>query len=264
MNRSSEFRGNETKTKEVFASLAQRSVTGLVRATPIRVIRPPVRGDAQRARNDLSGVIRPRYYAKGLGENLVAMCILDRRWPLPALRLKAFWLIALAAMLAAIIVSGTAPSYATATTAPVPMPDFARIVVKQVNVIRRANGLPWLTISARLTRAADAHARILAATGTFTHDWSDGRPFAVWIRSFYPAQGFRFWAAAENLLWATPSFVPRDGVREWLASPPHRRNLLAPQWRSIGIAVIKAEGTGGVFGGGPVEIAAAEFGVRSR
>jgi len=54
-----------------------------------------------------------------------------------------------------------------------------------------------------------------------------------------------------------------DGVRQWLASPQHRRNLLAWQWRSMGIAVINAEGVRGVFGGGLVEIAAAEFGVRS-
>jgi uncharacterized protein YkwD len=192
------------------------------------------------------------------------MRVLDRRWALSTPRVKARCFIALATTLAAMVAGGTPPSHATAPTTAAPMTELARAVAEQVNAVRRANGLDSLTISPRLTRAANAHARVLAATGTFTHNWSDGRPFAVWIRSFYPIQGFRFWAAGENLLWAAPSFVARDGVRQWLESPPHRRNLLARQWRSIGIAVIKAEGVGGVFGGGPVEIAAAEFGVRRR
>jgi uncharacterized protein YkwD len=171
---------------------------------------------------------------------------------------------ALMMTLTALIAIGPASTSAPAATAVTPIPELARMLIKQVNVKRRAQGLPSLAISARLTRAADAHAHVLAATGTFTHDWDNGRPFAAWIRSFYPAHGFRFWDAAENLLWASRPFGAREAVTDWLASPPHRRNLLGQQFRSTGIAVIRAQGAGGVFGDRDVQIAVVEFGVRSR
>jgi hypothetical protein len=49
-------------------------------------------------------------------------------------------------------------------------------------------------------------------------------------------------------------------AREPATSP----DLFGQRFRSIGIAVIKAQRAGGVFGGGDVQIAVAEFGVRSR
>jgi uncharacterized protein YkwD len=144
-------------------------------------------------------------------------------------------------------------------------PTLARALVAEVNRTRRANGLRALTYSAQLTQAATEHAGALAAAGMFTHNWpTNGRLFGSWIRSFYPARGYRSWMTGENLLWASPGFAPSNAVQQWLDSPTHRRVLLTKSWRELGIGVVSAVAAPGAYGGRDAQIAAAEFGLRSR
>ena len=140
--------------------------------------------------------------------------------------------------------------------------DLERAIVAQVNIVRRSFRLRKLTLSSRLTLAARSHARQLALCGYFSHDWPDGAPFGRWIRRFYPVGRARLWSAGENLLWAAPTVEPRRAVALWLASPEHRRILLAPGWRELGLGAVQVDNAGGVYGGQDVVIAAAEFGVR--
>src|SRR5919204_1467336 len=142
-------------------------------------------------------------------------------------------------------------------------PDLARSLLVEVNRTRRAHGLRALVSSARLTKAAAAHAQALAAAGQFTHAWpTTGRQFGTWIRGFYPARGYRLWSAGENLLWASPGFTPTSAVQQWLASPEHRRVMLTPSWRELGIGVVSAVAAPAAYGGADVPIAAAGFGTR--
>jgi len=144
-------------------------------------------------------------------------------------------------------------------------PELARSLLAEVNRTRRAHGLRALAYSIPLTNAATAHARSLAMAGQFTHAWpTTGRLFSSWIRSFYPARGYRTWSAGENLLWASPGFSPPDAVQQWLDSPIHRRVMLTPAWRELGIGVVSAVGAPGAYGERDVQIAAAEFGTRKR
>lgn len=144
-------------------------------------------------------------------------------------------------------------------------PDLARALAAEVNRTRRARGLRPLRVSVQLANAAAAHARALAVTGQFTHAWpTTGRLFGSWIRSYYSPRGYRSWSAGENLLWASPGFAPGNAVRQWLDSPIHRRVMLTPSWRELGIGVVTAVAAPGAFGGRDVQIAAAEFGRRSR
>jgi uncharacterized protein YkwD len=42
----------------------------------------------------------------------------------------------------------------------------------------------------------------------------------------------------ENILtWATP-LTPAEVMRKWMASPPHRRDILRRRWRDVGIALV--------------------------
>jgi len=142
-------------------------------------------------------------------------------------------------------------------------PDLARTLVAAVNRARHAHGLRPLAYSGALAGAATEHAKALATVGMFTHDWpTTGRLFSSWIRSFYPAGGYRAWRAGENLLWASPGFSPADAVQQWLDSPAHRRVLLTKSWRELGIGVVSAVAAPGTYGGRDVQIAAAEFGLR--
>jgi uncharacterized protein YkwD len=143
-------------------------------------------------------------------------------------------------------------------------PDLARTLVAAVNRTRRAHGLRPLAYSGALANAATAHAKALATAGTFRHDWpTTGLLFSSWIRSFYPARGYRAWRAGENLLWASPGFTPASAVQQWLDSPAHRRVVLTKSWRELGIGVVSAVAAPGTYGGRDVQIAAAEFGLRS-
>jgi uncharacterized protein YkwD len=142
-------------------------------------------------------------------------------------------------------------------------PDLARTLLAAVNRTRRTYGLRPLAYSGALATAATEHARALATAGTFTHEWpTTGRLFSSWIRSFYPARGYRMWSAGENLLWASPGFTPASAVQQWLDSPTHRRVLLTKSWRELGIGVVSAVAAPGTYGGRDVQIAAAEFGLR--
>jgi uncharacterized protein YkwD len=140
--------------------------------------------------------------------------------------------------------------------------ELERGIAAAVNALRRRHRLRPLLPSRSLARAADAHAAVLARTGTFTHDWPDGRPFARWIPSFYRQSGYRVWRAGENLLWSTGELTPDAALRLWLGSPPHRKVLLAPSWRELGLGVVHAPRATGVYGGQDVYVVAAEFGAR--
>jgi uncharacterized protein YkwD len=158
---------------------------------------------------------------------------------------------------------GTEPAKASKQFALAATPDLARSLLIAVNATRRAHGLRALRLSAPLTEAAYAHAQSLAVAGQFTHAWpTTNRVFGSWIRTFYPARGFRRWSAGENLLWASPGFTATGAVQQWLASPIHRRVMLTPSWRELGVGVVAATAAPGAYGGRDVQIAAAEFGKR--
>jgi uncharacterized protein YkwD len=145
------------------------------------------------------------------------------------------------------------------------VPDLAHALLAEVNRTRRYYGLRTLRLSATLSQAGTAHAQALATAGLFTHSWpSSGRLFSSWIRSFYPARGYRTWSAGENLLWASPGFTTASAVQQWLESPTHRRVMLTNSWRELGVGVVAAQGAPGAYGGRDVQIAAAEFGSRQR
>jgi uncharacterized protein YkwD len=159
---------------------------------------------------------------------------------------------------------GTQPATASKQFALASTPELASSLLAAVNAARRAHGLRTLRLSGPLREAAYAHAQSLATAGQFTHAWpTTGRTFGSWIRTFYSAHGYRRWSAGENLLWASPGFTPANAVQQWLQSRIHRRVMLTPSWRELGVGVVSATAAPGAYGGRDVQIAAAEFGKRS-
>jgi len=47
-----------------------------------------------------------------------------------------------------------------------------------------------------------------------------------------------------------------------MASPPHRLNILTREYREVGVAAVHFDSAPGAFGGRPVTIVTADFGVR--
>jgi uncharacterized protein YkwD len=71
---------------------------------------------------------------------------------------------------------------------------------------------------------------------------------------YLPARAF-----GENLAWGQGAFgSPLGTLQLWLKSPPHRRNLLARNWRDLGIAFER----GHMFGRDGVALWVMQFGRR--
>ena len=156
----------------------------------------------------------------------------------------------------------SSPSSAARTISISRASDLEARLVTRINAVRRQFGLRPLARSAQLTRGALGHVERLASGGYFSHSWPDGAPFERWIRAFYPVGRASFWSAGENLLWGSQGITPAEAVDAWLASPEHRRNLLAAKWRQIGIGILRVAAAPGVYNRQDVAIVATEFGVR--
>ena len=134
-------------------------------------------------------------------------------------------------------------------------------VVARINAQRGARGLRPLRISRGLDAAAAYHSREMGVQGFFEHESLNGAPFWKRIERFYP-MGRGSWSVGENILWETPDTSAASAVRAWMGSPPHRQNILAPEWREIGIGAVHFASARGAFGGRAVTIVTADFGAR--
>jgi uncharacterized protein YkwD len=137
-----------------------------------------------------------------------------------------------------------------------------RRVLASVNRFRVSHGLVRLHESGALDRAARRHSLEMGRRGYFGHSSADGMQFWQRIRRFYPARGYSYWAAGENLVWASPSLTAGRAMSLWISSPPHLANLLSRRWRQIGISAVGVARAPGVYGGRRVTIITADFGVR--
>jgi uncharacterized protein YkwD len=142
--------------------------------------------------------------------------------------------------------------------------QLSSALVAQVNAVRVAHGLVPLRVSPFLGAAANVHSTQMARLGYFSHNSANGSPFSSRIATYYPAQGYRSWTVGENLLWASPDVGAGRALKLWLASPPHRANLLNPRWREIGLVAVHANRAPGVYGNAPTTIVTADFGARTK
>ena len=112
-------------------------------------------------------------------------------------------------------------------------------VLAAVNSTRAAYGLQPLHLDPTLRSAARSHSIDMLRRNYFAHG-----DFAARMAAFH----IHGPTAGENLAWGTGPFG-RAGtiVREWLASPEHRANLLRPGYARIGIGLVRGSflGTGG-------------------
>jgi len=131
-----------------------------------------------------------------------------------------------------------------------------------INRFRAAHGLARLRWSPQLTSAARAHSQQMAQDGYFAHASVDGSAFWRRLQSFYRVSPARVWAVGENLAWSSPALDGAGALELWVASPPHRRILMDPRWREIGVSAVHEANAPGVYHGLDVTIVTADFGVR--
>jgi uncharacterized protein YkwD len=176
--------------------------------------------------------------------------------------------ILLSVVAVALMTSAVAPSAkagqkrASARTSVTRATSLEGRLIRQINLVRAARGLHRLTRSSALSRTAVGHSVAMATQGFFTHESADGKPFWNRVEQAY-TRHTRGWTVGENLAMfggAPPSAA--GIVQAWLASPPHRANLLRPIFREAGVGIVFNPAAGGVFGGAPTWVVTLDVGRR--
>jgi uncharacterized protein YkwD len=118
-----------------------------------------------------------------------------------------------------------------------------------INHYRANHGLATLKVNLNLQRAASAHSGNMATHHMLSHSSYSGMSWSQRIRWY----GYKGSWIGENL--AVGLWTPRDTLRAWINSAPHRANLLGSHYRVIGIGVSK-----GVWSGRSAYYITADFG----
>ena len=126
-------------------------------------------------------------------------------------------------------------------------------LLSSTNAARAANGVAPLQLNAKLDASAQAKANDMAARDYWSHNTPEGNP--PWV--FITAQGYDYQKLGENL--ATGFSNEQTTVDGWMASPPHRENLLDPAFVDVGFGFANNPDYTAA-GGGPQTIVVAHYG----
>jgi uncharacterized protein YkwD len=101
-----------------------------------------------------------------------------------------------------------------------------------VNVQRHRNGRSKLVRSALLASAASGHSADMVRRRYWDHNTKGGATFAQRL----PKLGYKGATRAENMDYSSQE-TAAAAVSDWMASPPHRANILQPKLKFVGIGV---------------------------
>lgn len=140
--------------------------------------------------------------------------------------------------------------------------SLERLVLQQINVVRGSHGLARLTASSELTSAALSHSRSMVTKGYFAHESRNGTPFWKRVKGFYAPRSSG-WTVGENLaMFGGTTPTAEEVVATWMASAPHRANLLSKRFAEAGVAVLYDPAAGGVYGGESTWVITLDVGTR--
>lgn len=113
-------------------------------------------------------------------------------------------------------------------------------MLELVNKERASRGLNPLVMDEKLREVARAHSKDMFAKGYFSHKNLEGQsPFDRMDKA-----GVQYMVAGENLALAPDVEIAHNGL---MNSPGHKRNILTPEFRKIGIGVIDGGKYGEMF-----------------
>ena len=102
-----------------------------------------------------------------------------------------------------------------------------KAVHAMINDTRAAEGRRALRLSERLSRIAHRHSKKMAVSGTLFHSCLSCSISGDWRK------------LGENVGYGPDRITVQN---EFLASPPHRENILYPKYRRVGVGVVRRGG----------------------
>lgn len=127
-----------------------------------------------------------------------------------------------------------------ADAAPTAGAQTAKTILCLLNAERSQHGLKPLRLDRRLGKAAREHSHDMVQRRFFDHTAPGDVTFVERIQAERYTADSRGWSVGENIAWGTGSLAtPARIVHSWMQSPGHRKNILSPQFREIGIGVAK-------------------------
>ena len=113
--------------------------------------------------------------------------------------------------------------------------DAKQSTICLLNDIRRSHGLRPFHVNARLSAASQRHTNAMVDRRFFAHGDFVGR-----IRAAHYLSGSRGWTVGENIAWGSWDYAsPKETVRGWMKSPPHRANIMNRRFHEIGIGITR-------------------------
>jgi uncharacterized protein YkwD len=112
--------------------------------------------------------------------------------------------------------------------------DLVRVraeMLARVNAERKKAGAPPLSPNARLAEAAQRHAGDMLARHYFAHQSPEGKT----VRERSREAGYDWRAIGENI--AEGQFTVEEVMDTWMHSPGHRRNILDPGFKELGVGL---------------------------
>ena len=125
---------------------------------------------------------------------------------------------------------GRSTDHRTAAAPDSPEAELMSKLVTRTNQLRHAAGCGQLQVDQDLVVASVRQSAYMADTGTFSHIGRGGSTFVARARAAGYAQ-----PSGETIAWGFQT--AEDVLAAWMASPPHRRNILNCGARSIGTGV---------------------------
>ena len=109
-----------------------------------------------------------------------------------------------------------------------------------VNVQRLNNGLEPLRWNDDLATVAHRMATKMVAEHFVSHTTPEGKGLKARVRATGYLPTGDDWSIGENLAWGAGLLsTPAATVYGWMASPEHRVNILAPDYRDIGLSIVE-------------------------
>ena len=163
----------------------------------------------------------------------------------------------------AVATAGQATASGTTPAAYERSQTLDQAILARLNDVRAEHGLRPLVLSGALQQAAAFQSRAMLSGGFFAHEAPSGLSFSTRLKRFYaPTAGRGGWSAGENLLYTSGALDADQAIDAWMGSAGHRKNMLDPSWREVGIASMRSANAGGVFGGGTTWVVTMDLGVR--